>query len=169
VDVTALTAAIRAAGLDTDPGTVLWRVRTMDQLLDEPLAQPRLGTVLMSSFGLVALLLAAIGLYGVMAALVRDQMREIGIRMALGATPANVRRDVLRRAALVTGVGLCVGLAGALATSQLFASLLFDVSPLDPIALGTASVLLLGVGAIAAYVPARRATRVDPVQALRTD
>ena len=75
----------------------------------------------------------------------------------------------LRRAALVTGIGLCVGLAGALATSRLFTSLLFDVSPLDPIALGTASVLLLGVGALAAYVPARRATRVDPVQALRAD
>ncbi|MGH7618412.1 MAG: ABC transporter permease [Gemmatimonadaceae bacterium] len=169
VDVTALTPAIRAAGIAADPGTVLWRVRTMDQLLDEPLAQPRLSAMLMMSFGLVALLLASIGLYGVMAALVRDQMREIGIRIALGATPSHVRRDVLGRAAIVTGAGLAVGVAAALATSRLFQTLLFDVSPVDPIALGGACLLLLAVGALAAYVPARRATRIDPVQALRAD
>jgi predicted permease len=168
-DLAVLRPAIRSAGIDVDPGLVLWRAQTMDQILDEPLAQPRLGAMLMSSFGLVALLLAAIGLYGVMAALVRDQGREIGIRIALGATPSRVRGDVLARAAVVTGVGLSVGMAGALATSRLFRTLLFDVSPVDPIALGGAAVMLLAVGALAAYVPARRATRVDPVQALRAD
>jgi predicted permease len=169
VDATVLSSAIRAAGRDADPDVVLWRVRTMDQLLDEPLAQPRLGSMLMTSFGLVALLLAAIGLYGVMSALVRDQLREIGIRIALGATPSRVRRDVLGVAAVVTGVGLVVGLALTLTTSHLFRALLFDVSPVDPIALGGAGVLLLGVGALAAFLPARRATRVDPVQALQAD
>jgi predicted permease len=169
VDVNALTAAIRAAARDADPNLVLWRVRTMDQLLDEPLAQPRLGTVLMSGFGLVALLLAAIGLYGVMSALVRDQTREIGIRVALGATPSVVRWDVLRRAGTLVGVGLVVGLVAALLTSRMFRSLLYDVSPVDPLALGGAALLLLTIGALAAYASARHATRVDPVQALRAD
>jgi predicted permease len=168
-DLAALKPAIRAAGLEVDPGLVLWRAQTMDQILDEPLAQPRLGTMLMSGFGIAALFLAAIGLYGVMAALVRDQMREIGIRIALGATPNRVRLDVLSRAAVVIGVGLAVGMTGALVTSRLFRALLFNVSPVDPISLGGACVLLLLVGALAAFLPARRATRVDPVQALRAD
>jgi predicted permease len=169
VELSALKAAIRAAGLDVDPGLVLWRAQTMDQMLDEPLAQPRLGTMLMSSFGIVALLLAAIGLYGVMSALVRDQLREIGIRIALGATPDRVRGDVLGRAARVTAIGLVVGVLGALGTSRLLSTLLYQVSPVDPIALGGAGALLLSVGALAAFIPARRATRVDPVQALRAD
>ncbi len=141
----------------------------MDDLLAEPLAQPRLGTILMSSFGLVALLLAAIGLYGVMASLVRDQTREIGIRIALGASSAHVRREVLGRAAIVTGVGVAAGFVGALATSRLLTALLFEVSPTDPVALAAACVVLLFVGALAAYLPAHRATRIDPVQALRAD
>ena len=169
VDVAALRPALRAAGIDADPGTVLWSAHTMDELLAEPLAQPRLGAMLMTSFGLVALLLAAIGLYGVMASVVRDQMREIGIRVALGATPAIVRRDVLARAATVTGIGVGVGLIGALATSRLFTALLYQVNPTDPIALGGSCIVLLVVGALAAYLPARRATRIDPVEALRSD
>lgn len=169
VSATALAPALRAAGIDADPETVLWRVRTMDQLLSEPLAQPRLGALLMSSFGLVALLLAAIGLYGVMASLVRDQTREIGIRIALGATPAHVRREVLSRAATVTAIGVAVGLIGALVSSRLFTTMLFQVSPTDPLALGGACVVLAAVGALAAYLPARRATRIDPVEALKAD
>ncbi|HEY4129484.1 MAG TPA: FtsX-like permease family protein, partial [Gemmatimonadaceae bacterium] len=133
------------------------------------MSQPRLSALLMSSFGLIALLLAAIGLYGVMSAIVRDQTREIGIRVALGADASRVRWDVLRRAALLTGSGAIVGLAVVLVTSRLFASLLFDVAPTDPVALGGACVVLLSIGALAAYLPARRATRIDPVQALRAD
>ena len=169
VDPAALEPALRKAGIDADPGTVLWHVQTMDQALDEPLAQPRLGTFLMSSFGLVALLLAAIGLYGVMASLVRDQTREIGIRMALGATPSTVRTDVLRRAAIVLGAGAGVGLIAALATSRVFSSLLYQIGPTDPIALVGACVVLLAVAGLASYLPARRATKIDPVQALRAD
>ena len=169
VDVAALRPALRAAGLDADPDAVLWTARTMDQFLDAPLSQPRLSALLMSAFGFVALLLAAIGLYGVMASLVRDQVREIGIRVALGATPARVRRDVLGRAAAVTAIGAAAGLAAALATSHLLSTLLFHVSPADPLALGGACVTLLAVGAVAAYLPARRATRIDPAQALRAE
>ena len=141
----------------------------MDDILREPLAQPRLGALLTSTFGLVALLLAAIGLFGVMASLVRERTREFGIRMALGASAGRVRMAVLRRAALVAGSGAIVGLVVALATSRLLTSLLFGVSPTDPIALGAACVVLLAVAAAAAYLPARRATSIDPVQALRSD
>lgn len=169
VDVAALQQALRAAGRDVDPDAILWRAQTMDEVLDEPLAQPRLGTLLMSSFGIVALLLAAIGLYGVMASLVRDQVREIGIRVALGAAPGDIRRDILARAAKVTAIGIVVGLFAALGTSHLLTSLLYEVSPADPVALGGACLVLLGAGAVAAYLPARRATQIDPVQALRTD
>lgn len=168
-DIAALIPSLRAAGRDADPQVELWVPQTMDHILAEPLAQPRLGALLMSSFGVVALLLAAIGLFGVMASLVRDQTRELGIRIALGATSARVRRDVLARAGLVAGIGAGVGLVAALATSRLFTTLLFQVSPTDPIALGGACLILLAVAAAAAYLPARRATLIDPVQALRSD
>jgi predicted permease len=169
VELSALLPALRAAGPDVDPDVALWNSRTMDQILSKPLAQPRLGALLMSSFGGVALLLAAIGLFGVMAALVRDRTRELGIRMALGATPGRVRADVLRRAGVIAGIGVIVGFVAALATSRLLTALLFHVSPTDPISLGMACVVLLGVAAAAAYLPARRATSIDPAQALRAE
>jgi len=164
-----LTPMLRAALADVAPTTQLYDVRSMDDVLAPSLAEPRLGTVLMTSFGLVALLLAAIGLYGVMASLVRDQTREIGIRIALGASVGRVRAEVLGRAGTVAGVGAIVGLAGALAASRVLSALLFQISPWDPVSLGGACLVLLLVGGLAAYVPARRATRIDPVQALRAE
>jgi putative ABC transport system permease protein len=164
-----LIPSLRAAGKDVDPDLELWNPRTMDQVLADPLAQPRLGALLMSSFGVVALVLSAIGLFGVMTSLVRHQTREFGIRIALGATPGRVRTDVMRHAALVVGIGAAAGLTTALLTSRILVSLLFQVSPTDPIALGAACVVLLCVAAVAAYVPARRATSIDPARALRSD
>jgi putative ABC transport system permease protein len=164
-----LTPMLRAALADVAPTTQLYDVRSMDDVLAPSLAEPRLGTMLMTSFGLVALLLAAIGLYGVMASLVRDQTREIGIRIALGASVGRVRAEVLGRAGVVVGVGALAGLAGALATSRVLSALLFQVSPSDPVSLGGACLVLLLVAGLAAYVPARRATRIDPVQALRVE
>jgi predicted permease len=169
VSLAALLPALRAAGRDVDSELELWNPQTMDEILAQPLEQPRLGALLMASFGGAALLLAAIGLYGVMSSLVRDQTRDFGIRIALGATPARVRSDVLARAAAVAGLGAALGLFIALATSRLLTSLLFQVSPADPIALGGACLVLLVVAAVAAYLPARRATSIDPVQALRAD
>jgi predicted permease len=169
VALSTLIPALRTAGTDVDPDELLLSPQTMDEVLSEPLAEPRLGALLMSSFGLVALLLAAIGLYGVMASLVRDQTREIGIRIALGAPSSVVRRAVLGRAARVVAIGAALGLVVAMALSRLVTSLLFQISPTDPLALGMACVVLLAVGGFAAYVPARRATRIDPVQALRAD
>jgi len=168
-DLPALLPALRAAGRDVDPELALWQPQTMDEILDEPLAQPRLSALLMSSFGVAALLLSGVGLFGVMASLVRDQTREFGIRIALGAAPSRVRMAVLRRAALVTGCGAAVGLAVALLGSRLLAALLFEVSPTDPLALGGACLVLLGVAAAAAYLPARRATSIDPARTLRAD
>jgi predicted permease len=169
VSPTALAPMLRTALSEVAPTTKLVDVQSMDEVLAPSLAEPRLGTLLMSSFGIVALLLAAIGLYGVMASLVRDQTREIGIRIALGASDGRVRREVLMRAGAVVGIGAMVGLVGAMATSRVLSSLLFQVSPTDPVSLGGACLVLMLVAALAAYLPARRATRIDPVQALRAD
>lgn len=163
-----LPAVRRELGI-VDPQLTLWQARTMDELLDAPLAQPRMSATLLSAFGLVALVLAAIGLYGVMASMVREQTRELGIRMALGATQQRVRQSVVRGALLMTGAGALVGLVAALMTSRLLTKLLFQVSPTDPLTLTAVSGLMLLVALAAAYLPARRATRIDPVQALRSD
>jgi predicted permease len=162
-------AAIRRAVADADPSLTLWSVYTIDEVLDGLFAEPRLNTFLLSMFGLVALALAAIGLYGVMASAVREQTHDIGVRMALGATPGRVRADVLRRAMLVCLAGAVVGIGLALAASRAIASLLFEVSPTDPMALIGACGALLAVAAIAAYVPAYHASRVDPARALQRD
>ena len=168
-DVGTLMPAIRRQAHEVDPQVDLWYGRTMDELLAEPLAQPRFGTLLMSSFGLAALVLAAIGLFGVMSSIVGEQTRELGIRIALGAMPSDLRRSVLGRAFVLTIVGVAIGLVGAIGASRLFQSLLFEVSAVDPLALASAGALLIVVAVFAAYVPARRATRIDPVQALRAD
>lgn len=165
----ALLPLLRRAVHAADPRADLWYVHTMDDLLAEPLAQPRFGTLLMSSFGVAALVLAAVGLFGVISSIVLQQTRELGIRMALGATPGAVQRAVLARAAGLTIVGAVVGLVGAVLASRLFRALLFEVSPVDPLSLVGAAAVLVAVGAIAAYAPARRATRIDPARALRAD
>ncbi|HEY2825027.1 MAG TPA: ADOP family duplicated permease [Gemmatimonadales bacterium] len=164
-----LLPALRRAVHAANPAATIARAQTMDRLLDGERAVPRLSTVLLSGFGGVALLLAAIGLYGLMSVVVREQTREIGVRMALGATAARVRRDVLRRALGVTAAGAATGILGALIGARLLASLLFEVSPSDPLTLIGAAALLLAVGLLAAYLPARRATLVDPAVALRSE
>ena len=117
----------------------------------------------------MALLLSAIGLYGVIAANVRRQTHEIGVRLALGAMPGNIRQLVLVQVVGLVGAGVVAGLAGALGVSRLVRSLLFQVSPTDPLTLGGVCLLLLAVATLASYLPARRAARIDPVEALRAD
>ena len=168
-DLSTVLPAVRHAISDAAPGVGLWRARTMDQFLDAPLAQPRMSALLMSGFGLVALLLSAIGLYGVMASAVREQTRELGVRMALGASPRRLLRDVLRRAMAVSAAGAAVGLGATLVVSRFARALLFEVGPNDPLALAGACTLLLVIALIAAYVPARLASRVDPARALQAD
>ena len=141
----------------------------MDEVVAPELAQPRLNALLLSSFALVAVLLAAIGLYGIMASMVVQQTRELGVRMALGATGGELRQMVLGQALRVAGAGAIVGLVGAAVGSRLLTSMLFEVHPNDPATLGAVSLLLLLVALLAAYLPARRATRIDPAQALRVE
>ena len=113
--------------------------------------------------------LAAVGLYGIMASAVSQQTRELGVRMALGATSEQLRKMVLRKALTIAGVGAICGLAAALAGSRLLTTMLFEVSPTDPATLIGVSLLLLAVALLAAYLPARRATRIDPARALRAE
>jgi hypothetical protein len=160
---------LRAAARDIDPALVVWKATTMDELRDAPLAQPRLSALLLSGFSLVALLLSAIGLYGVMAAGVRRQTRDIGVRVALGATPRDIRRLVVGQVVGLVGSGVTVGLLGAFASSGVLRSLLFEVSPIDPVTLAGVCVLLVAVASLAGLLPARRAARIDPLQALRAD
>lgn len=168
-ELPSLVPALRTSATNVGAHIILSTAQTMDELLSVPLSRPRLGALLMSAFGLVALLLASLGLYGVMSALVRDQTREIGIRLALGATEAVVRSDVLRRAARVTIAGAASGLLCTLVLSRFLTTVLFDVSPTDPLSLGGAAVVLLIVDGTAAFFPAHRAACLDPVEALRSD
>lgn len=161
--------AMRQAVLRTEPSATLWRAETMHELLSANMAQHRLSTILLSGFGIVALILAAVGLYGVMATTVREQTRAIGIRMALGSTPAQQRTEVISQAGRVIATGAIAGAAASMASSGLFRSLVFDVSPIDPVALIGAGLLLLVVGILAAHTPARRATRVEPANVLRME
>jgi ABC-type antimicrobial peptide transport system permease subunit len=142
-------------------------VRTIPQLRDQELVQERLLAQLSSFFGLLALLLACVGLYGVMSYDVARRTHEIGIRMALGAQRRDVVGVVLRETMLLVVIGVITGLSAALATTRLITSLLYGLTPNDPLTIGLAGLLLLAVAAMAGYLPARRAARVDPMEALR--
>ena len=148
----------------------VWRAGSLrEHLTRGPLAEPRVSAFVLSGFGVSALLLAALGLYSVMALAVREQSRELGVRRALGASARRLRWNVLRDALSVTTVGTTVGLWVALTSSWLLAPLLFEVEPWDPTTILVVSAVLLGVGVLAAYLPARRATDADPMNALRAD
>ncbi len=160
---------LRRAVRRADPGVTITRADAMDELLAEQLALPRLSTQLLAGFGLASLVLAAIGLYGVMAATVRERTHEFAIRAALGATPGRLRRQVLTQAGIIALSGGVVGLAGALATSHFLRALLFEVHPTDRTALLSACAVLMVVALAAAYVPAWLATKADPASALRSE
>ena len=140
-----------------------------DRLAGGPLAQPRIAAVFLGGFGLAALLLAAIGLYGVMALAVRERTHELGVRKALGASAARLGWDVLGEALATTLVGGVAGVAAALLLTRLLVGFLFEVSPMDPGPLLAVSAVLLAVAVVAAFLPVRRATRIDPLEALRAE
>jgi len=163
------TAAAQSALREIDPGLAFGEVTTMAAVFDDVTARYEVSAVLVGLFGALALILAAAGLYGVVSFLVAQRTREIGIRMALGADRARVAVQVLRSALGLAGVGLALGLGGAVALRRFTASLLFGIAPGDPWALAAASAVLVGVALLAALAPARRATRVDPLEAIRAD
>jgi len=166
-DPKALVPAIRDIVRQVRADLPIVGIKTQSQQIDEMLFQERLIARLSSLFGLLALLLAAIGLYGLLAYEVTRSTHEIGIRLALGAPAAGVLRRVVRQGVVLVAVGALLGIAGSLAVTRLLASMLYDVKPGDPITLAAVIILLLLVALAACYVPARRATRVDPLVALR--
>jgi predicted permease len=166
-DAISLMTPLRRAVAEVDPALPLYNLGTMQGRLMDSLAQSRFSTMLLTVFGAIALILAAIGVYGVISYGVAQRTREIGIRMALGARQADVLSMVVRHGALLAGMGLAVGLAGGLALSQLLATLLFRVSPTDPPTFAGGTAVLSVVAVLAAALPARRAARTDPMVALR--
>ena len=166
-DPMALVSALRGEVQALDADLPVFNVRTLEQALGEAVSQPRFYMLLLSIFGATALVLSAIGIFGVMSYSVVQRTREIGIRMALGAAPGVVLRMVVGGAVTLALGGVAIGLAGAAAGTQLLSALLFGVSPADPLTLVSVALILTGVAVVAGYLPARRAIRVDPMVALR--
>jgi len=166
-NLSGLTAAIRAQVQAIDPNESLFQVIKMDERLSNSLAERRFQTLLLGFFAAVALVIAAVGIYGVISYAVSQRTPEIGVRIALGAQTGNVLRMVIWRGMRITLVGVTLGLAAALALTRVIKNLLYEVSPTDPATFALIALLLIGVALIASYIPARRATKVDPLQALR--
>jgi predicted permease len=152
-----------------DGDVTLANVKTMEESLSESQSQPRFRTILLSGFAALALVLAALGIYGVLTQSVVRRTREIGVRMALGASRRSVTRMVLRQAFTMVLVGIGAGLAGTVVAARFVVALLYDVRPNDPLTLAGVSALLVAVAMVASYLPARRATAIDPVKALRNE
>ena len=164
-----LLAAIPRTVWAQDPELAVARLRTLREIVGQSVSRERFATAVLLAFGAVALLLAITGVYGVLSYSVARRRREMGIRMALGARTAQVRRSVVRDGARLAAVGLVAGLVGAFAGSRLLTSLLYEVPATDPLSFAAAALLLTLAALAATYFPARRATRVNPVEALRTD
>jgi putative ABC transport system permease protein len=168
-DPGAVVAAARAAVTRLDPTVAVSDVATMDERLAGARAPARFRATLTGALGALALLLATLGIYGSMAYAVRRQTRDIGIRLAVGAAPEAVRRGVIAHALAVAGAGAGLGVAAALATSHLLAAFFFEVAARDVLVFSAAPALLLLVAVAAAYGPARWASRVDPIRAMRAE
>jgi putative ABC transport system permease protein len=165
----AVAAEVLRAVHALDPQQPVSRVRMMTEFFAESVAQPRFTTLLLSTFAALALILAVIGLYGVMSYSVSQRTREIGVRVALGARPAELIAMVVRRGMLLAALGVLLGLVGAIAATRLMADLLFGVSPSDPAALGGAVIALILSSLAATYVPAARAATVTPASVLKAE
>jgi putative ABC transport system permease protein len=159
--------AIRGVVQAVDPSVAVSQIRTMDSVIDASLAKPRFTTALVGALAMVTLLLGAVGVYGVMSNLVSQRTHEMGVRAALGATPSDIAMLVLRRAMVLTGAGALAGLIAASLITRLLPSLLFQVSPFDPVTFALVPLVFVAVSLAASMIPARRAVRCDPILALR--
>ena len=168
-DVGTISAAVREQVHAVDATMPVYDVHTMTDVVSESVAQPRFYTTLLTAFGTLALLLAALGVYGVISYTVSQRTRELGIRIALGASRERVVRLVLGQGLALTAGGVAIGLAGAVWLTRLLSALLFGVQPTDTITFGAVALVLLGIASLASYLPARRAARVDPVIAMRAE
>jgi putative ABC transport system permease protein len=158
---------VRSALAEVNPRQTVERFRPMEDVVSATMTDSRFDAYLFGSFAALALLLSAIGVYGLLSFSVARRTNEIGTRMALGATRGDVLRMVLRQGLLLVWIGLFLGLAGALALTRSLETLLFGVRPTDPASFAAVAILLLAAGMLASYIPARRATKVDPMVALR--
>ena len=168
-DAAAIFPAIRAAVREIDPTLPVLNLRTQDEQLERLNGQERLFARLSGFFGLLALALACVGLYGLMSYAVLRRTAEIGLRIALGALPVQVLRLMLRESLGLVGLGIVSGIAAASALSGLVRSMLFGLSPLDPITYTAVAAMLIGLALLASYLPARRASRLEPTAALREE
>jgi putative ABC transport system permease protein len=162
-----VSTAIQKAVSSVDQNLIAARIQPMEQLISASVAQPRFNALLLSIFAGLALVLAAVGIYGVVSYGVAERTREIGIRMALGAREADVLKLVVGQGVVLSIIGVSLGLIGAVAVTRVTTSLLYGVSATDPATFLMVSLLLIGVAALASFIPARRATKVDPMIALR--
>ncbi|HKT09957.1 MAG TPA: ABC transporter permease [Gemmatimonadaceae bacterium] len=165
----AVAAQIRGALHAVDPDLPLDRLRQLREIVSASVARPRFYMSLIASFAIIALVLAAVGIYGVISYTVSQRSRELGIRIALGASGANVMAHVMRPGIALAASGVAIGVVASLALTRLIASLLFDVKPVDPVTFGAVAAVLLGVAVAACAVPARRASRVDPLVVMRSE
>jgi putative ABC transport system permease protein len=165
----ALASTIKAEIHKVDPDQPVYRIRTMDRFVSETVAGPRFTTLLLGIFAGLAIVLAVVGVYGVISYTVAQRSHEIGVRIALGAGRPQVIGMILRQAMSMTVIGVAAGLVSIFTLTRFMATLVFGVSVTDPFTLVIVTLLLVGVALIAAYVPAHRATRIDPMSALRID
>jgi len=165
----AAAAAVKRAVASLDPDLPVAQLQPLTQLVADATAQPRLTMLVFAIFATAALALAAIGLYGLISFMVVQRTREIGVRLALGALPRRIVRDVLGHGLRLAGIGVALGVAIAYAGTGLLRTILFEVTPTDPLTFGGVTVLLLAVAALASTVPARRASRLDPGSTLRAE
>jgi hypothetical protein len=168
-DPVTLTSAIRAAIRASDPTIPMFAASSMDEIRRGGFWQYRLFGQMFGSFGALAIILAIVGVYGVLSYSVSQRTQEFGVRMALGASPQDVRRMMIRQGMALAAWGIGLGALGAVAVTRIIGSLLYNVTPTDPVSFGGVIALMLAVAAAAAYLPARRATMVDPMVALRAE
>ncbi len=158
---------VRAAVATVNPNLPIFVVRTLDDILDRSMARTSFTLVMLAIAAAVALALGLVGIYGVISYVVSQRTREIGVRMAVGAHSRDVRRMVLRQGMILAGIGVAIGLVAAVGLTRLMSSLLYGVEATDPVTFGAVSALLTAVALVASYLPALRASRIDPLEALR--